>query len=151
MGRQCPGSQNTRKEDKNKATSLGSVCCGSAVMNLPSIHEDLGSIPGLPPWVKDLGLPWGGGGLADMAQIPCCWGCGVDWAPRLGTSICCGIALKKKKKKKKRQKQRVQSGLWCGRHSRISPETSPRSAHTQDIPAVVQRDWQHLCSSRRQV
>ena len=24
---------------------------------LHSVHEDVGSIPGLPPWVKDLGLP----------------------------------------------------------------------------------------------
>ena len=30
---------------------------GSVEMNLTSIHEDVGSTPGLPQWVEDLALP----------------------------------------------------------------------------------------------
>ena len=35
---------------------LASSHCGSAVPNLSSIHEDVGSIPGFAKWVKELAL-----------------------------------------------------------------------------------------------
>ena len=35
-----------------------SSCRGSAVKNVTSIHEDIGLIPGLAQWVKDLVLLW---------------------------------------------------------------------------------------------
>ena len=34
--------------------------CGSAETNLISIHEDVGLVPGLDQWVKDLVLLWVG-------------------------------------------------------------------------------------------
>ena len=41
----------------SKKYSMESSCCGSVVMNQTSNHEDVGLIPGLAQWVKDLAWP----------------------------------------------------------------------------------------------
>ena len=43
-------------EAAEKKKFFGSSHRGSVEMNLTSIHEDVGSIPGLAQWVKDLVL-----------------------------------------------------------------------------------------------
>ena len=45
------------EENMKKNVYIGSSHCGAAKMNLTSIHNDAGSIPGLAQWVKDLALP----------------------------------------------------------------------------------------------
>ena len=41
----------------DKGVGCGSSHFGTAEKNPTSIHEDVGSIPGLPQWIKDLALP----------------------------------------------------------------------------------------------
>ena len=58
---------------------MGVSILAQQVMNLISIHEDLGLIPGLTQWVKDLVLPWAVVYVTDMARILCYCNCGVGW------------------------------------------------------------------------
>ena len=62
---------------KLKFQSLWSSHSGSVVMDPTSIHEDMGSIPGLAHWVKDPAFLWAVVQVAEAAQILCCSGCGV--------------------------------------------------------------------------
>ena len=46
-------------------------------MNPISIHEDVGLIPDLTQWVKDLVLPRAVVWVPDVAWILCCCDCGI--------------------------------------------------------------------------
>ena len=101
-----------------KKLKIGVPVMDQRLTNLTSIHEDTGSIPDLAQWVKDLALPWAVAQVVDMAQILCCYGCGVgrqsyssNQTPSLGTSLCHKCSPKKTKDQKKKQQQQLKIEL----------------------------------------
>ena len=68
-----------------------SSCCGSAITNVTSSHEDVGSTPGLTQWVKDPAMLWLWCRLAAIALTEL-----LAWELPYAS----GVALKGKIKKK---------------------------------------------------
>ena len=61
-----------------KMTHRGVSAVAQWLTNPTSIQEDLGSIPGLAQWVKDLAMPCAVVWVEDASRIPRCCGFGVD-------------------------------------------------------------------------
>ena len=100
-----------------------------------SVREDVGLIPGLDQWVKDLALPQA------EAPIWCCSGCGADLScssdstPSPGTSVCrrCGLKKTKQKNEPEQCKNYLSGSLKVSLHTTsrldggVSPSPYPRS------------------------
>ena len=79
-----------------KGVTPRSSHCGSVVMSLTGIHEDMGSIPGLTENVKDMALLWLWHRPAAAAPIQV-----LVWK----LSHAMGMVFKKEKKKKRKKRK----------------------------------------------
>ena len=93
----------------------GSSCCGAAEMSPTRNHEDVGSIPDLAQWVRDLAfhelwcrskMQLGSHIAVSVAEAS---RCSSDSTPSLGTSMCRRCGPEKQKQNKTKQKTNKQT------------------------------------------
>ena len=84
------------------------------IANLTSIHEVVGSVPGLTQWLKDPALLWAVVKVTDAAWILNCCGCGAGgsshWTPSPEASICHKCGPKKAKQNNNDNDSSTQKG-----------------------------------------